>query len=182
MGHGLKPKQQGVHVVFAAGTGVLCFVDLVAAIAQYLVDIRRRGSSINSNDQQTLVSSNNFEINWDQFELHLYASFPRRSESIAVELFEALDAFCKREQRNNFKLFLRLSQENVNPQRWDADFIQQEVKKLGAKNIARLWVCGPPVMNETFDRVFSSNAPDGAGVGGNNEGEGLLGNTLLSPE
>lgn len=34
MGHGLKAKKSGVHVVFAAGTGVLCFVDLVAAMIQ----------------------------------------------------------------------------------------------------------------------------------------------------
>ena len=33
MGHGLRIKNQGVHVAFAAGTGVLCFVDLVAKIA-----------------------------------------------------------------------------------------------------------------------------------------------------
>ena len=30
MGFGLRPKTKGVHVAFAAGTGVLCFVDLVA--------------------------------------------------------------------------------------------------------------------------------------------------------
>lgn len=30
MGHGLRMKNSGVHVAFAAGTGVLCFVDLVA--------------------------------------------------------------------------------------------------------------------------------------------------------
>ena len=34
MGHGLKVKKSGIHVVFAAGTGVLCFVDLVAAMIQ----------------------------------------------------------------------------------------------------------------------------------------------------
>ena len=34
MGHGLKAKKSGVHIVFAAGTGVLCFVDLVAAMIQ----------------------------------------------------------------------------------------------------------------------------------------------------
>ena len=34
MGHGLKVKKSGIHVVFAAGPGVLCFVDLVAAMIQ----------------------------------------------------------------------------------------------------------------------------------------------------
>ena len=34
MGFGLRPKASGHHMVFAAGTGVLCFVDLVAELAR----------------------------------------------------------------------------------------------------------------------------------------------------
>ena len=96
------------------------------------------------------------DIEIDQFHFHLYVSFPRRSDAVALELFEALDAYCKRQNLLNFKLFVRLSQEKVNPERWDENFIRQEIHKIGAKNIKRVWVCGPPVMNETFDRVFSS--------------------------
>lgn len=32
MGKGLMPSAKGHHVAFGAGTGVLCFVDLVAMI------------------------------------------------------------------------------------------------------------------------------------------------------
>ena len=74
---------------------------------------------------------------------------------MALELFEALDNYCKRIQDTSFVLHLRLSQEKVNPQRWDANFISQEINKFGSKNISMVWVCGPPVMNETFDRVLS---------------------------
>jgi len=91
----------------------------------------------------------------DSFQFHLYVSYPRRSDAVALELFEALDAYCKRKSMPNFSLFLRLSQEKVNPQRWDENFIRQEISKVGTKNIKKVWVCGPPVMNETFDRVFS---------------------------
>ena len=34
MGHGLRPKPKGLHIAFAAGTGVLCFVDFVASLIQ----------------------------------------------------------------------------------------------------------------------------------------------------
>ena len=34
MGFGLRLKPTGNHIVFAAGTGVLCFVDLVAYLAR----------------------------------------------------------------------------------------------------------------------------------------------------
>ena len=32
LGRGLRVKQGGIHIAFAAGTGILCFVDLVAAL------------------------------------------------------------------------------------------------------------------------------------------------------
>ena len=92
----------------------------------------------------------------EQIHFHLYVSFPSRSEALAIELFEALDTYCKRQSLNNFSLFVRLSQEKINEQRWDENFIHQEITKLGGKNIKKVWVCGPPVMNETFDRVFSA--------------------------
>ena len=48
MGHGLCPKTTGLHVAFAAGTGVLCFVDLVAwLLHSYLGLVVSSSSSIN---------------------------------------------------------------------------------------------------------------------------------------
>ena len=46
LGHGLRPMAQGHHIAFAAGTGVLCFVDLVAEIARKNVENQVRRSSI----------------------------------------------------------------------------------------------------------------------------------------
>ena len=83
-------------------------------------------------------------------------SFPNREQSVALELFEAFDAYCKRTGSSIFHLHLRLSQENVNPERWNDDWIRQQIGKFGPKNIQRVWVCGPPVLNETFDRLFST--------------------------
>jgi len=49
MGYGLRPKVQGNHIVFAAGTGVLCFVDLVAELCKLKIGKRdHTNSSINS--------------------------------------------------------------------------------------------------------------------------------------
>ena len=98
---------------------------------------------------------------------------------MALELFEALNAYCKRTNNRSFSLHLRLSQENVNPQRWDEAFIRQEIAKHGgASNIQRVWVCGPPVMNETFDRVFSAHI-GGAEVDADEGNETFLGSTML---
>ena len=51
MGLGLLPKDSGHHMVFAAGTGVLCFVDLVAELARLNVGEVGLGSSLNSDEK-----------------------------------------------------------------------------------------------------------------------------------
>ena len=51
MGHGLKAKPFGRHLVFAAGTGILCFVDLVASMIQDKLKLsmnKKKGSAFNS--------------------------------------------------------------------------------------------------------------------------------------
>jgi len=175
MGHGLRVKPTGVHVAFAAGTGALCFVDLVAWLIKANAG---RGLNLSSSVNEAEMSE---EIDASNFQFHLYVSYPKRADGVALELFEALDAYCKRENIPNFSLYVRLSQEKVNPQRWDDDFIRQEIDKYGAKNLQRVWVCGPPVMSETFDRCFSSPDPE-RGNQVNHDDEPLIGdNSTLQP-
>lgn len=47
MGHGLRCDVDGLHIAFAAGTGALCFTDLVAQIAFFNTGRRENESSIN---------------------------------------------------------------------------------------------------------------------------------------
>jgi len=44
-GKGLIQAEEGTHIAFAAGTGVLCFVDLVAHLALKNLGNRNRQSS-----------------------------------------------------------------------------------------------------------------------------------------
>ena len=48
IGLGLNPKPKGHHMVFAAGTGVLCFIDLVAELCRLNTGRHRTNSSVNS--------------------------------------------------------------------------------------------------------------------------------------
>lgn len=90
MGKGLMVKPTGVHVAFAAGTGVLVFIDLVAQLA--------------------LVNLGNLDtLDREQFKLHLYVSFPNRKQAVGLELFEALQKYCEKKGLINFELHLRLS-------------------------------------------------------------------------
>jgi|TARA_B110000285_G_scaffold94084_1_gene107480 NAD(P)H-flavin reductase len=75
---------------------------------------------------------------------------------VALELFEALEAYCKGKGLRNFELNLRLSKEKVNPRRWDEKFVLEEMGKFNPKEVNRVWICGPPVMDETFERAFAT--------------------------
>ena len=69
----------------------------------------------------------------------------------------------KKLKLNNFKLTVRYSEtkptkdEDGNevkpprPRRWDKSYIQEELYPLKGK-MSRIWVCGPPVMNQCFDQ------------------------------
>lgn len=61
----------------------------------------------------------------------------------------------------NFDLFVRFKKEDRNAKKWDKDFIVREMKKFDSSEIQRIWVCGPPKMNEMFDRVLTSLDDEG---------------------
>ena len=77
MGKGLNVQRSGTHVAFAAGTGVLCFLDLVGHMIQarlgwideHMVDLQR-------------------------FKFVFYVSFESEADSIALELLEAYQNHC----------------------------------------------------------------------------------------
>jgi NAD(P)H-flavin reductase len=37
---------------------------------------------------------------------------------------------------------------------WEKDWISQELKKVEGQDLKRIWVCGSPIMTETFDKAF----------------------------
>ncbi len=76
LGKGLCIKNVGHHVAFAAGTGVLVFIDLVAFM------IRQNLGLLNAFDNQIL--------NKDKFKFTFYVSFPNEEDSVGLELLEGL--------------------------------------------------------------------------------------------
>jgi NAD(P)H-flavin reductase len=59
----------------------------------------------------------------------------------------------------NFNLTVRFSDEKTaageKPPRWDNDYIKSQIDLMSkAGEIKKIYVCGPPIMNETFDKAF----------------------------
>ena len=56
----------------------------------------------------------------------------------------------------NFKLTIRLSEDiyaKKKPPRWDEKYIDAELTPHAGK-IQKVWVCGPPILNQTFDMAL----------------------------
>jgi len=81
-------------------------------------------------------------------------SFAQKSESVGIELCEALQELVRKKGYSNFELIVRLSRENINASRWEDEFIRGELKKHNSSDIRKVWVCGPPAMSETFEKCF----------------------------
>ena len=94
----------------------------------------------------------------DKFKLVLYVSFTSRPTSTALTLFEALEEYCNKNGLTNFELHKRISSDLINEQRWDEKYVLKEMKKYFPTEVGRVWVCGPPSMNETFERAFDTVA------------------------
>ena len=75
MGKGLQVQRTGVHIAFAAGTGVLCFVDLVGHLIQANLGL----------------ISQPYAVDLDRFKFIFYVSFASEADSIALELLEAFE-------------------------------------------------------------------------------------------
>ena len=138
MGKGLMPGKGGQHIAFAAGTGALCFVDLIAYMITRTIGLVAEKDNIQtvssaaspqqtSGDEGQLITRSS-EAKTEgldvTFKLNMYLSFVSRKDAVGLELFEEFDKYCKKFNKPDFSLFLRLSNEKMNPQRWDNQFIQ----------------------------------------------------------
>ena len=139
-------KKQGTHIAFTAGTGCLVFIDLVAFL------LRANLKLVDAESIPILSKGSTFK-------LVLFVSFPNREDALALPLFEGLHQITQAKGLSNFSLHVRISSEQKQG-RWDLDFIEQQLDKFSRKKkrdeeLAKVYVCGPPPMNEVFDRALT---------------------------
>jgi len=94
MGKGLALQKEGTHIAFAAGTGILVFIDLVAFLL-------RRATGKLGKGEKDLVGPN--------FKFILYASFPSVEESIGLDLLRGAESICRSLTPDSFEVHLRIS-------------------------------------------------------------------------
>jgi hypothetical protein len=142
LGKGLNLQREGVHAAFTGGTGVLVFMDLVALLLRQNLGLLNNQASIPIFEGKT-------------FKFVLYASFPSSKDAVGLELLEGLRDVTKGMGLSNFHLELRFGNE-ARGTRWDREFIIRNVEIWQKEGLSKAYVCGPPVMNELFDRTIES--------------------------
>lgn len=141
MGQGLQIPTEGTCIAFTGGTGSLVFIDLVAHLV-------RKNLKLLKDDEDCQLGL--------KFKFIFYVSFPQRDDAIGLELCQGLQDLCQKRSLQNFTFIPRFS--NESKQRWDANFINEQIK-IHSHSLKKVWVCGPPVMNEFFDKHFLSINP-----------------------
>ena len=108
-GRGIIQEEVGTYAIFAAGTGVLCFLDLVAHVAQQVLHCQRKSKLLLSKSKKDTNAQVESGFEQKPFRVVMYLSFGKRADSIGLELCERLDQYCKENKLDNFQLHLRLS-------------------------------------------------------------------------
>lgn len=89
--------------------------------------------------------------------MHLFCAFQNRQQAIGLDLIEALVQVNKKLGLDNFKATVRLSEPDLNGAklpRWTPEYIDSEMSGYAGK-LSKIWVCGPPAVNEMFDKALS---------------------------
>ena len=146
MGKGLCIEESGVHVGFCAGTGVLVFLDLISHMLlrsyyKHYVD-------------QEEVPDEMFQLK-DDFTFLFFVSMLSMDSEIGLNICEALQKVNRKLGETNFKLTVRISKrwDGLRGQVWDEAFVEENLLQHAGK-IRKVWVSGPPGMNETLDKAF----------------------------
>lgn len=144
MGKGLNPVQGGRHVAYAAGTGVLVFMDLVGHMILKLV-AEQGGPDVLAELHNEFGDVPKLP---EDFYLELRSSFLEPNETIGLELIEALESLDP--EKKYFEHHLMLESDKENFYLWTEDYFKKLFSSLEA---TKIWACGPPIMQECFDRA-----------------------------
>ena len=76
---------------------------------------------------------------------------------LGLNMCEALEKVNRKLGVTNFKLFVRIGKryDESKAVRWDERFVEDHLMSY-AGNIRKIWVSGPPFMNQSLERTFET--------------------------
>jgi ferredoxin-NADP reductase len=142
-GFGLTAETTGVHTIYAAGTGILPFLDLF----DYLLE--------------SVLEESNHVVNIfrNGFRLHVYASFINIADFVGLDICEKLTQACT---ESGFPDAFRLTVKASNTQASEffkttnRDFDTSFISSTFDTNCQKVFVCGPPKFNDSIPQDLKS--------------------------
>ena len=91
----------------------------------------------------------------DNFVFLFYVSMPCMDSEIGLNVCEALQKVNRKLGETNFKLVVRISKrwDGFRGEVWDEKFVDDNLSPYSGQ-IKKVWISGPPGMNETLDKSF----------------------------
>ncbi len=132
---------KGVHVILAAGTGVIPFLDLVAYVlryATYKISSEKFRNNTNVLLPQEISTFN--QLNSNDFQLHFYVSFRDRQSALFLDVCEELEALDKKYDLGVFKFHKTIYVEYN--EIWDSQFLYNKFNAI-KDVINQFYIVGP---------------------------------------
>ena len=134
-------KLGGSYVIFAAGTGLLPFIDLISFTLRYAAHkVSKDVYSCSDNILYPTEASDFEKIVGNDFQLHVFISFANLNTAFFLDVCEKLEKFDLKYNLNIFKLYIRIS--SVNRVKWDEYFMKEKLGSI-CKNINKTMIVGP---------------------------------------
>ncbi len=150
-------KLEGNYIIFAAGTGIIPFIDLISFTLRYAADkVAREKYSAYDNLLFPNESASFSKIVGKDYKLHLFVSFSDPESAIFIDVCRELDKLDKKYSLNLFEFTVRIS--CIDKQRWNENFIK---KKLENVDIKKVLIIGPVSFMDDIKRdLIASNVAD----------------------
>jgi ferredoxin-NADP reductase len=131
---------EGTYVIFAAGTGIIPFLDYISFTLRYMVYQVNKIRNPNNNNllfpEEEDIFQNQVNSN---FKVLLFYSVTEYNSALFLNVLENLSEYDKNNNLNIFNIELRVSSENK--VRWDDDFMRK--KLINHADINKVFIVGP---------------------------------------
>lgn len=140
---------RGTNVIFAAGTGIIPFIDLIAFTVRYVTyqicknEFKGKENLI-LNKEKTIFDS----IKEHQFKICLFATFSSPLSALYMDICEALSALDSKYNMNIFKLHIK----NSNGEKWDKEFVGRNLSEEKGK-VEKVFIVGPVSFMENVEEA-----------------------------
>ena len=149
----------GTYVVFAAGTGIIPFIDLITFALRYMVHtisvkhFKYNNNLLLKNEEATFK-----DIVHPSFKIHLFVTFSNPESAIYMNVFQELEKLDQKYNLNVFKLTTRYSSEKT--ERWNKSFIKNNLYQT-RNSINKIYLIGPvPFMEDINVGLIETGVSD----------------------